>query len=68
MTPTQTPPARDFLRTKDIAEMLGVSAVTIWRWRRSGDFPEPHQLGVNTVGWPRAVVEDWLASRAPTTA
>ena len=65
MTPTHKPP--DFLRTKDVTEMFGVTAVTIWRWRRSGDFPEPHRIGANTVGWPRATVEDWLASRAPTT-
>ena len=66
MTPTRQAPA--FLRTKDITELLGVTRTTIWRWRREGTFPEPHRIGPATVGWPRAVIEDWLASQAPERA
>lgn len=62
--PQQAP---EFLRMKDVTGLLGVSSVTIWRWRKEGNFPEPHRIGANSVGWPRSTIEDWLASRAPAT-
>ena len=40
-------------REKDVLAMIGVSKATLWRWRKDGRFPNPCQLGPNTVGWRR---------------
>lgn len=54
-------------REKDVLALVGVSKATLWRWRRDGAFPNPVQLGPNTVGWHREDVDDWLASRPLAT-
>jgi prophage regulatory protein len=53
------------LRTNELAEMLGVSRVTLWRWERQGLLPAKRRLGPNTVGWLASEIEAWLASTAP---
>lgn len=58
------------LRTDEVAERLGVSRTTLWRWEREGDFPDRIKLGPNSVGWRESDLEDWLEQRAdarPTT-
>ena len=55
------------LRERDVLNMLGISKVTLWRWRRDGAFPQPIRLGPNSVAWRREAVDEWLASR-PTAA
>jgi len=49
-----------FLRRADLAEKLGISETTLWRWVRSGHLPKPRQLGPNTVGWPESDVQEWV--------
>lgn len=55
------------LRTAELAELLGVSRTTLWRWQREGNFPPPIQLGHGTErplhGWLEQDVLDWLSSR-----
>ena len=54
-------------RERDVLAVLGISKATLWRWRRAGQFPDPIQLGPNTVAWRRDEVESWLASRPRAT-
>ena len=54
----------NILRAKDLSRQLRVSLATLHRWRRAKAFPEPIKMGPNSVGWPEAVVEDWLAKQA----
>ena len=55
------------LRERDVRALLGVSKVTLWRWRRAGNFPAPIRLGPNVIAWRRADVDEWLASRPLVT-
>ena len=52
-----------FYREADILALIGASKATLWRWRRDGSFPQPVELGPNTVAWRREDVEAWIASR-----
>lgn len=51
------------LRTNEVAEMLGISRVTLWRWARRGLLPPKRIIGPNTVGWVEAEILTWLESR-----
>ena len=46
-------------------DRIGVSRRTLCRWRADGTFPQALQLGANSIGWPRQVIDDWLANRPP---
>lgn len=56
---------RMLLRPGQLAQELGVSTTTLWRWRKDGDnnFPRPVNLGPRFIGWEREVVEAWLNSK-----
>ncbi|MGV2874179.1 helix-turn-helix transcriptional regulator [Colwellia sp. E150_009] len=49
-----------YLRAKDLAKMLGVNQSTIWRWRKKKSFPNPTNLGPNTVVWSQSAIEEWI--------
>jgi predicted DNA-binding transcriptional regulator AlpA len=51
------------LRTNEVAEMLGISRVTLWRWARGGHLPPKRRIGPNVVGWVEAEILAWLESR-----
>jgi prophage regulatory protein len=51
------------LRWPAVQARIGVSKVTVWRWRRAGKFPEPVQLGPHVVAWPEAEIDAWLAAK-----
>lgn len=61
-------PAADIVRPRHIREATGLSATSIWRMRQRGDFPEPIRLSEGAVGWLRADIVAWLASRGRTGA
>ena len=52
-----------FLRTNEVAEMLGVTRATIWRWEKSGHLPPRRQLGPNVVGWLEEELQQYADSR-----
>ena len=52
------------IRARELAEQLGVSAMSLWRWSKSSDFPVKIRLGANSVGYRRRDIEAWLAKRA----
>jgi len=57
--------AEAMLRVPEVLDRVGVSRRTLCRWRADGTFPEALRLGANSIGWPRHVVDDWLANRPP---
>jgi len=54
-------PLPTFLRLRDIAERVGVSRATIYRWVKEGRFPESVSLGEQSVAWRRVEIEAWEA-------
>ena len=74
MQPADPPPhvRHRVIRTSEVARRLGVSRTTLWRLRRTGDFPPPLRLGTATehplLGWLERDVDDWLASRPRVTS
>ncbi|RYF03068.1 MAG: AlpA family phage regulatory protein [Deltaproteobacteria bacterium] len=58
------PPAPDPILSKAaVAHWLGVSASTVDRWTKAGDFPPSLRLGPARVGWPQSTVQTWLDAR-----
>jgi prophage regulatory protein len=51
------------LRKPGLVAKIGQSYPTIWRKIGDGDFPQPVQLGPNSVGWIEEEVDEWIASR-----
>ena len=67
-TPTSPSPSESFrssrlLRLPVVAARVGLSATTIWRQRRRGQFPDPVRISPGCVAWREADVESWIASR-----
>ena len=56
-------PQTIFLSVDQVAERLGVSTDSIYRWKRNGDFPKAVKLGPGSVRWRLADVEQWEAAR-----
>ena len=46
-------------------DRVGVSRRTLCRWRADGTFPQALRLGANSIGWPRHVIDEWLAPPPP---
>jgi predicted DNA-binding transcriptional regulator AlpA len=54
-------------RPRDVSRWLGVSTVTLWRWRQSGALPAPHNLGnTRSLFWDRDELLAWEAARRGT--
>ena len=51
------------LSKKQVIERTSLSAVTIWRRVRAGDFPKPRQLTPNKIAWIDSEIEEWEKSR-----
>ncbi|CAN5117329.1 hypothetical protein BH11PSE5_BH11PSE5_03400 [soil metagenome] len=52
------------LRKREVADRLGVSIMTIWRWEKRGDFPRRLQLGSSSVGYLEDEIDRWVKTRA----
>lgn len=39
------------LTDKEIAQALGISRRTVWRWSKAGRIPQPRKLGANSARW-----------------
>ena len=50
-------------RVKDLVEILGISRTTIYRMRKTGEFPRPISLGDRAKGWLWEDIEEWVKSR-----
>ena len=51
------------IRPEQLAQELGISRSTLWRWRHQGILPHPISLGPRLVGWERTVINQWIESR-----
>jgi len=67
-----TPPRRSIaealdslqlLTVTDVCKLLRISKPTLWRIRRSGDFPDPTTVTERIFGWRRSEIDGCLASR-----
>jgi prophage regulatory protein len=52
------------LRKREVADRLGVSIMTIWRWEKGNNFPRRVQLGSGSVGYLEDEIDAWLLARA----
>jgi prophage regulatory protein len=59
--PVRPPPL--LLLQREVKEITRLSATTLWRLERRGQFPRRIQLSPKRVAWSRAEVDDWLATR-----
>ncbi|MEL7832769.1 helix-turn-helix transcriptional regulator [Fodinibius sp. Rm-B-1B1-1] len=51
------------IRVSDLAEMLNVSRVTVWRMQKRGELPPRKKFTNRCVGWKQSTIEDWFDSR-----
>jgi len=51
------------MTTKQTAEYLGMSEVTLKRWRGIGEGPDYFKLGRRKIRYDQEVVDKWLTSR-----
>jgi predicted DNA-binding transcriptional regulator AlpA len=55
----------DLVGVPEIAEMLGVSRPSVWRYVRRDDFPEPDAQVSGKRLWKRVTVERWAKKTLP---
>jgi prophage regulatory protein len=55
--------ATRLIRPKELAKALGVSTVTLWKWRRDKILPEPLKIGPRFVAWQPETIEKWLKAQ-----
>lgn len=49
------------LSINEVVDILGVSRMTLYRWRDSGRFPEGRKIaGSNMVRWRESTVDQWI--------
>ncbi len=52
------------IRINELSDLLGISKVTLWRWRKEGMLPVPILLGNRVVAWREDDINAWLNERA----
>lgn len=53
-----------FIRPRQVLEMIGVSRTTLWRMVQAGCFPPPVRITQRNRGYLREAVEAWMKDRA----
>jgi predicted DNA-binding transcriptional regulator AlpA len=51
------------IRAKQLSEDLGISIVTLWRWRHKNMIPHPIYLGPRVIAWERSVIDAWIEDK-----
>ena len=51
------------IRPVELAEMLSVSEVTLWRMQQRGDLPPRRKISQGVVGWLESDLIKWLKER-----
>ena len=51
------------LRSSDVTKLTGLSRTTLWRLESNGEFPPRVRLGLNSVGWRKDEVDNWIDHR-----
>ena len=57
-----------FIRPRDVVEMIGVSRTTLWRMVQAGTFPAPVRITERNRGFLLEAVEAWMKARTDQTA
>jgi prophage regulatory protein len=52
------------LRQRQVLQLLGISASTLWDWVRRGKFPRPIAIGPNSRAWLGDEIDAYLLARA----
>ena len=50
----------ELISSGKLADRLGVSRRTVWRWTKEGRLPKPRKLGDNTTRYDVAEVKAWI--------
>ena len=53
-----------FIRPRQVLEMIGVSRTTLWRMVQAGAFPRPVRITERNCGFVLDNVEAWMKARA----
>ena len=54
-----------YLRAKDIAQLLGIAEITVWKWVAKDKLPQRHaKLSPKCTVWLRSDIEDYMDSVA----
>jgi len=48
---------QQYLRVNQLADRLGVSRSTVWRWVNEGRLPQPFKLAERTTVWSANLVQ-----------
>ena len=51
------------LNAKDVASMIKLSRVTIWRLENEGKFPQRIRISTKRIGWLEDEVTKWIEKR-----
>ncbi len=51
------------MRLPAVCEVTGMPRSTLYLYIKKNEFPKPVKLGVRSVGWVKAEVDEWLAKR-----
>lgn len=54
---------QQYIRARELAELLSVSRATIWRWTKTGELPPPSKIGLRAVVWSIDEVKTWVQAR-----
>ena len=55
-------------RPAQLAALLGVHKITLYKWLRSGHLPPPVKIGPITVAWRASDIQAWLQKQEDTAA
>ncbi len=53
------------LRLPEVMEMTGLSASTIWRYEKRGEFPKRFKVTVRTTAWKFSEVRSFIERAIP---
>jgi prophage regulatory protein len=51
-------------RVKELASLINLHPITIWRWQATGRLPKPIKLGPHTTVWRASDIAAWLDQKA----
>lgn len=56
------------LTDKQVAELLSIHQITVWRWVREGKLPAPIKITSGATRWRRADIAAWLNAKKEAAA
>lgn len=52
-----------FIRPKNLAEELGISMPSLWRWVKAGKMPKPVKLSPRVAAFSTEEINQWLEGK-----